>query len=162
MRPQDIEKYTALRIAKAEADQAVEDFNHRDIDLVPGAENKMAEERLEDLWSALMEIIDSDPASIRFSGDEYSALTGMRFVVVDEGANTYYKLTFFLKRDSFEQRRIEATWTRMVGQTTDLQHTEVILESISGKFPKGHLQELANMEWTLLAYQEAEAPVHRP
>jgi len=155
MKPQDMEVWVGLRKDVAVANQALEDFQARDVELVPEAQGKTPNERMDNLWSSIRGSVPEARGYERPNGG-YHGISQIRRIVMDPGEGTYYHLFFTLSRNRHEERSIEATWLRFDGGEFTGEQREALLEPFSGdNYHEGQLHDLADLEWSLVAYGKA-------
>jgi hypothetical protein len=162
MRPVDVNTLRGLKWEAAKAVQKLRDFEGTDSGVPESSEALSPKERFDKLWDTVK------PLMANTREDELLGFNGrspIRRIITGEQPQVY-ALALELMTDRYHERRVDALWryygpvlsTGMLGNPgREFEHHEFLSEQEVDDWPDSEdtLHKLADLEWSLKAYQVA-------
>ena len=163
MQPRDINTLCGLHWEVARATNKLREFEAASHDVPAGNETLSTKERFEKLWATLK------PLMANTREDEFIGFNGMSPIhrIITGQVPQVYALSFDVVTDRFHERQVGALWRyygpvsptgRLRNPGGEFEHRECLSEQEVEDWPDSEetLHKLADLEWSLKAYQEAE------
>jgi hypothetical protein len=163
MQPRNVDSLRHLQWEAAKATKKLREFEAVSPDVPAGNETLCTKERFEKLWDTLTPLM-ADTREDELIG--FNGMTPIHRIITGQMPQVY-ALSFDVVTDRFHERQVGALWRyygpvsptgRLRNPGGEFEHRECLSEQEVEDWPDSEetLHKLADLEWSLKAYQEAE------